>query len=468
VKHVLHNSKLYLCLGTMMATQDLKKVLLVSIAFPPDPAVGSLRPGSFAKYLPKYGWTPITITKKFNDIENFDENQPNSLDIYGQCIRTYSFPHPMQWYRNLKRFFSGNRVENRVKNNDSVNNAPDNCFRNLLRKGIKTFLYIPDEHWGWILFAAIRGSRLVKKEKIKVIYSSGPPWSTHLAALIIQIVTGCRWIAEFRDPWARDPWRGLDTFSFFSKRIDRFLEKAVVNRSSKILCVTDELSKDFISRYGLDKKKISVVHNGYDSKEFDYSRQIDQKNSRLVLTHLGSLYGNRNPEPLFQSIVDLLDEKKIPKNEILLRFVGEVGNKNKFIKFLKKHHYENVVDFVSRVPRAEAFEIMMKSDVLIIIQNDASMQIPVKLYEYFATGTPVFCLAQEGAVKTFIENENAGVVVSPDDNQSIKKELFAYFQEWSSGRIKKNDVKRAIIFDREYLAGNFAHLLDEEWKIIDQ
>ena len=40
----------------------LKKVLIIAYAFPPRPAIGSVRPMVLAKHLPQFGWEPLILT----------------------------------------------------------------------------------------------------------------------------------------------------------------------------------------------------------------------------------------------------------------------------------------------------------------------------------------------------------------------------------------------------------------------
>ena len=42
----------------------MKKVLMITYNFPPIVTVGAIRPVKFAKYLPKFGWTPVILTIK--------------------------------------------------------------------------------------------------------------------------------------------------------------------------------------------------------------------------------------------------------------------------------------------------------------------------------------------------------------------------------------------------------------------
>ena len=40
----------------------MKRMLIVAYHFPPDAAIGAVKPAKFAKYLPEFGWEPIVST----------------------------------------------------------------------------------------------------------------------------------------------------------------------------------------------------------------------------------------------------------------------------------------------------------------------------------------------------------------------------------------------------------------------
>ena len=40
----------------------MKNVLMLTFSWPPRPGTGTWRPLKFAKYLPRYGWTPTVLT----------------------------------------------------------------------------------------------------------------------------------------------------------------------------------------------------------------------------------------------------------------------------------------------------------------------------------------------------------------------------------------------------------------------
>src|SRR5581483_2622107 len=52
----------------------------------------------------------------------------------------------------------------------------------------------------WSLPAALRGWRIVRRQPIDIVYSTGGAWSAHLAGWLIKKMTGVTWIAEIHDP----------------------------------------------------------------------------------------------------------------------------------------------------------------------------------------------------------------------------------------------------------------------------
>ena len=54
--------------------------------------------------------------------------------------------------------------------------------------------------WSWSLPAYFNGLKIIKKNNIDLIYSTGGAWSAHLAAYWLKRKTKISWIAEIHDP----------------------------------------------------------------------------------------------------------------------------------------------------------------------------------------------------------------------------------------------------------------------------
>ena len=94
------------------------------------------------------------------------------------------------------------------------NHSVDISFKsqNIYQKSLKTKiinyiwknLFIPDPKIGWILFSIFKAIYIIKKEKISLIYSTSPPYTTSLIALLTKFFTKTIWICDFRDIWTNN------------------------------------------------------------------------------------------------------------------------------------------------------------------------------------------------------------------------------------------------------------------------
>ena len=74
----------------------MKKVLIITYNFPPSPAIGSVRLGGLAKYLPEFGWEPIFLTPEL----------PGAPDPQFVVIQTKDHDILRHWQEKLERAFN--------------------------------------------------------------------------------------------------------------------------------------------------------------------------------------------------------------------------------------------------------------------------------------------------------------------------------------------------------------------------
>jgi len=134
----------------------MEKVLIVANEFPPMGGAGVQRTTKFVKYLPKFGYEPIVITKEHvSDLTDSTllEDLPKELKIY------------------------------RLKPYDTVNRKG---FLRLPFKFIGTRLLSPDSEYFWYYFNKDKVAEIIKKENINIIYTTSFPYSSHLVGLYIK------------------------------------------------------------------------------------------------------------------------------------------------------------------------------------------------------------------------------------------------------------------------------------------
>ena len=138
---------------------------------------------------------------------------------------------------------------------------------------------LPDGRVGWLPQAVKKGNRIISQHKIDVIFSSAPPYTTHLIAKRLSLSNKIPWVADFRDPWTDRFYNYENKRWLIAQKLDKYLEDSVIKNADKCITVSRTISKYY-------KKPFEVIHNGYD--EDDFSNIIPYKNKNIVISYLGN------------------------------------------------------------------------------------------------------------------------------------------------------------------------------------
>jgi glycosyltransferase involved in cell wall biosynthesis len=291
--------------------------------------------------------------------------------------------------------------------------------------GLKTLVEelcaMPDKDVGWLAPAITRALPALSTSRPDVIFSSAPPWTTHLVAGTLASALGRPWVADFRDPWVRSPWTRYQTS--VAKAVARRLEAAVVRRAAAVVFTTESARREFERFYGDDAgRRFHVVYNGCDPADV---RPMDPRSDdgQFVLLHAGTLYGGRSPEPLIRAVASVRAQHEQGRR-LRLRFLGSTGFPGVDLEGLcRSLGLQEVVEFLPRVDRAASLREMQRASALVILQGGTAMAIPGKLYEYLAVGRPVLALAEPGEMTSLITANRIGVVATPNDWSDIERAL---------------------------------------------
>jgi glycosyltransferase involved in cell wall biosynthesis len=287
-------------------------------------------------------------------------------------------------------------------------------------------LSIPDRESGWLPSAWSAGAAdQIRFGLPDVIYSSAPPWTGQLVAAGLGSLLRRPWVADFRDPWSRAPWRG-ERYRF-AVRAARALERIVVGRADHVIFVTRANRDDFARQYGpASAARFHLIPNGCDPTEFEGLEPIAPASDTFVLLHAGSLYGGRSPVPLLNAIAGGVSRGVIDPNRFRLRFLGSTSLQTVDLpRVCRDLGIERLVEFLPRIPRRDGLLQMVSASCLLLLQPGHSISVPGKLYEYLATGRPILAIAEEGETADLVRSSGAGVCVPPDNERAIEDALVA-------------------------------------------
>ena len=101
------------------------------------------------------------------------------------------------------------------------------------------------------------------------------------------------------------------------------MEKLIIRNSTIVVLNTPDAMEMMSDKYPNLRHKFRVVTNGYDND--DFIGLIPVKSDRFTIAHIGSFYGDRNPDSFLKGFRYWLDhcQPNIIQDKIQILFVGQ-------------------------------------------------------------------------------------------------------------------------------------------------
>lgn len=414
----------------------MRHVLFVSFHYPPESgSSGVLRSLKYTRYLVDLGWRATVLCPALSAYETIDDDLVRQVPGRVRVVRTP--------YRNSRRHFS-------------------------IRGHYPALLALPDVWIGWLPWAVAAGLRVSRQDPFEVIYSTSPPATAHLVGRTLAKRLKKPHVVDFRDPWFEDPPEPGAPAGTLFRRTDEWLERGVVEKSVHVVTTTEALRDSLAERYRtVPPRRFTVIPNGYDEADFVPLPDPTPSSDRLRIVHAGSINpAFRDPVPLFKAIRAAADERRLDPARLAIRFLGggPYAQSSGLAAAVAEAGLRGSVEFVPRVPYAQALAELARADVLLLLQasEDTRGLVPAKLYEYLRMQRPVLALVLTGEVTRLLAKTGGGVAVDPADGDRLSAVLASLFRAWQDRTLHRLSADPEIVrrYDRRELTRTLAGIFD--------
>ena len=430
--------------------------------FPPGCGVAVQRPLKFTKFLPDYSWQPYIVTPKKN-IEPLDYSLMKDVPKGISVNEVFSLD-PASLQGILQKKYEGEAI--------------GKILYLLLRAALKVYsaiyyrIVIIDWHEGWVPFGFIKAKKILRQEGIDLVFVDMEPPSSSLIGLLLKKVTGKPLVIDYHDPW---------TTSFYAKnskgvrkRIAEYLEHKILHLADKVTAGKEIILSEIAEKFpDVDKGKFLTIHSGYDPDDFKGIKKV--KRPQFVITYTGKISEKfyYSPETFLYALGALIKEKRIPKDDVTVLFVGTISShySSRFKGLLEDLGLENVVITAGYVDHRECSEYQLNSDVLLYIiesvegkevSYEFSGAVPSKLYEYIYTGNPILAIVPPGIEADVIRRTRTGFIAEPNNVTSVKTTLYELYKKHKEGSLRTDpDQKEIEKYHRKMLTWKLAGVFDE-------
>jgi glycosyltransferase involved in cell wall biosynthesis len=407
----------------------MRDVLFLSYFFPPMGGGAVLRALKFAKYLPECGWRPLVVAGGS-----------------GYHVRDESLLAEVPEAAVVRR--AGGRGEGCPPSKALAARAARR-----LSRGARRLVSFPDIYSWFGRPAYHEARRLLAECDAKLIFSTAPPYTSHVVAARLAREAGLPLVLDYRDAWSDNPFDKPPT-PLHRRRAAR-AEAAVLGAAEAAVAVTEGMAASYRRRLP-DDKPVVVIANGYD--EEDFAEEIPAAGGPFVAAYSGQLYGSRMPWTFLEAASRFARRCDPGAGGFVVRFAGPVGR-----KVMARAKASGVrVEALGVLGHRDAVRAMRAADANVLIIGPApgaEATLTGKIFEYLRAGRPILALVPpRGEAAALVREFDAGVVVSPEDAEGAAAALEAFYDgRGGAPRPAAAGLKR---FERRRLTAELAELFD--------
>ncbi|MGO8702923.1 MAG: glycosyltransferase family 4 protein [Candidatus Brocadiia bacterium] len=456
----------------------MKKVLFISYFFPPSAGSAAKCTAPVAKYLREFGYEPIVLAP---EPRTFAED-PLSLGVdpsgdaeIPRDVRVCRVPpcEPFELLRLLKK---------------------------LKLLWVFHFFARPDERLTWSLAAIAKGLDVARSENVDLICQNLGPWSTSATGYVLKSVLQKPLVYDINDPWTQWALGVWPTPLHFA--LERRMESRVLAKADGISMRGDTYRAELLQAHPeLDPAKVVVFPNGYDSGRLPPREELQRgrlADGLLRIVHAGKFYDTwgrmdrtvlsatlksaydatlgrlrysprgldtavAGPRFLLEGLA-LARQRDPAAGRIRLEFIGRVQPDVR--RQVAALGLGDVVSLPGPMPHDQCLRKLFQADALFLPlfrwRDGARMGVlPLKLYEYMATGNPVLAAVSEGDLKDTLERAGTGIFVRPDSPGDFADALLRLQREHAGGGVRvAPDWDYIRQFERRALTGRLAKFMD--------
>jgi glycosyltransferase involved in cell wall biosynthesis len=356
--------------------------------YPPDGIAGAHRPAKLAKYLPRFGWSPVVLCGDWT-AKNCDGTYDPTLEGKDSCP-TIRLPRPANPSSILGRI-----------------------HRRIIRQFFSPQLY--PRSFSRVLLRESMG--LCERERFDALWATYSPGSTLAAASAIRQKMGIPWVADFRD---------ILNFQGISRRrmaAFRRWEVRTCRNASAIVTVSDALAETLRKRH---ECPVYVLPNGFDPDDYPPSSADSiRPEAGFVLRYFGIIYpGRQNPWPVVKAI-NLLAQRGLGPQDIRVEFYGATAE-SLVGEMVGACLREGMVTWKQRVPQEEMVRLQQNAGALLVLSCPGERGILTsKVFGYLAAGRPILNVPGDGdALDALMSETGAGV------NLAQPEAIAATLEDW--------------------------------------
>jgi len=226
----------------------------------------------------------------------------------------------------------------------------------------------------------------------------------------------------------------------------RIFEEKMLERSRKIIAVSDFTRRELLQYYKVKEDKIRVIHNGVDINKFQPAsdkRKAKEElgfnpNDTLILS-VGRLYARKGLFTLIESMLAVT--RRFPSAKFIISGKGQSNEMKKLVAYAQKLGVRDNIVFTGYFPDAKLPKLYQAADVFEF--STFYEHHPFAVLEALATGLPVVTTSVGGIPET-IENGKNGFLCHPFNPREFSDRILYFLEHPAEAREMAFQARKTI------------------------
>ncbi len=189
----------------------------------------------------------------------------------------------------------------------------------------------------------------------------------------------------------------------------RIFEEKMLERSKRLIAVSDFTRKELTQYYGISEAKIRVIHNGVDTEKFHSAEDKRKVKAELgfntddpTILSVGRLYARKGLFTLIESMPAV--KKRFPNAKLIISGKGQSNEMKKLVDHAERLGVQGNIVFTGYFPDAKLPKLYQAADVFAF--STFYEHHPFAVLEALSSQLPVVTTTVGGIPETITDGKN--------------------------------------------------------------
>jgi len=424
------------------AENATKSVLMLAYWFPPEGNAAVYRPLRFVRNLPAFGWSTRVIAgdgpRERHDPELLVLVPP---DVEIIRVRGEDLWQGIQRRRaDRARQSDANVTANADQGRTPLSpTAEGSAFRARLRELVRraeSCWYHPDMQRPWARRAADAATAACRRQRPDVLWATGPPFSTFVAAREVSRRTGIPYVLDFRTSWTIVPSPFEAKRPWWAQRLDRRLLRSLFKHASAVVFFYAAEAECFWRMYRdvLDPSRIHVIPNGFDGEVEPFAAPDTKK---FTVLYTGTL-ADYDYDAFLEAVAAFVRRDPRRRDQTSIQFVGEQDPS--IAARVTQLGLEEVVSLRPPLSHVAVTALQRHAHALLMLERRPShkgyeLLAGAKLFGYLKAGKPILGILPHGVAERILRDVGVSTIAEARSTAQIEAVLELTFARWQDGTL---------------------------------